>query len=68
VLVCVCVCMCVFVCVCVLKSENDLQELVFYFSHVTPGNQTRVKRFGCKHLYPLSHLTSLQMGNSVGPS
>lgn len=39
------------------RSENNLRESLFSFHHVRSGDQTQVIRSGCKHPYPLIHLT-----------
>lgn len=40
-------------------SDNNLKESVLSFYHVAPRNPTHVIKFGGKHLYPLSYLSSL---------
>lgn len=37
-------------------SEDNLQELLFSFYHVSPRDWTQVNRLACKHLYLWSHL------------
>lgn len=41
------------------KSEDNMDESVLSFHHVDPSDQTPVVRFSSKHLYQLSHLTSI---------
>ena len=39
-------------------SEDNLQESILSFHFVVSGTRTQIIRFGSKHLYALSHLTS----------
>lgn len=41
---------------CMWRSEKNFQVLVF-FNHMNPGNETQEVEFGGKHLYMLGHLT-----------
>lgn len=40
------------------RSENSLREWFLSFHHLSSGDQTQVVRFGSKHIYLLSPLTS----------
>lgn len=51
--------MCVFMPVHILRSEDNVLELVFSSHYVGSRSQTRVIRFGVKHLSLMSHLASL---------
>lgn len=58
---------CAHACVCVCvhahegRTENRFWELVLFFHHLVPWNQTQVARLGDRRPYQLSHLTRLNL-------
>lgn len=57
-IVCLYQCVCVYTLQCTCGHQNNLLGLVFSFLHANPRNSAQVIRFGCNHLYLLSHLAS----------
>lgn len=54
-------CVCISVCATALtwRSENNLQESSSYFHSFVARDGVDAIRLGTKHLYPVTHLTSL---------